>query len=89
MTDLFESREAAASIHEPDFSRRKSRELLTPDELEAQRQQARRDGCLYLKGAQGVSVFRPFGLPLSSWDGHKRASTAKRKLIPGKGFADL
>jgi hypothetical protein len=90
MTDtLFESRAAASAAVQPDFSRRKSRELLPPDELQAQRREAVRAGCVYLKGKDGVTVFRPFGLPLSSWDGHKRASTAKRKLIPGIGFADL
>jgi hypothetical protein len=59
MKELFDSRAALAACTELDLSHRKSRPPLpSPEELEAQRQEAISNGAIYVKGKTGVTVFR-------------------------------
>jgi hypothetical protein len=79
-----------AKPHKP----RKSRQVIPPEELQAQRREAVRNGAIYVKGKQGVTVFRGSASdsfsPFKVWDGHHEATPKPRprKLVPGEGFAD-
>jgi hypothetical protein len=68
----FDSRAALAASSELNIgSRRYRTPLLSPEELEAYRREAIREGCLYVKGRCGSTVFN-FGFagqPFKSWDG--------------------
>jgi hypothetical protein len=52
----------------------------TPRRTEAQVERLRalqRDGSIIVHGKEGVTVFRPYGLPLSSWDGHRKHTASR------------
>jgi hypothetical protein len=102
MREHFDSRAAAAACTDLDFSRRKSRPPLpSPEELQAQRQEAVRDGAVYVNGACGVTVFNwgndgPDGYQhlkdtmeemAETWQATQPVKPRRRKLIPGVGFA--
>jgi hypothetical protein len=56
--ELFDSRAAAAACTELTFSHRRSRKPLpSPEELNAQRQEAVGKGAMYVQGKCGTTVF--------------------------------
>jgi hypothetical protein len=59
MNELFDSRAAIAACTDLGSTRPKLRPPLpSPDELRAKRAEAVRDGCIYVKGKQGMTVFK-------------------------------